>query len=42
MTYRVAGALTMESAKLAALVDQVMGTQLSRLRDFASGGPVGP
>jgi len=42
MTYRVAGALTMESAKLAALVDLVMGTQLSRLRDFASGGPVGP
>jgi len=42
MTYRVAGALTMESAKLAALVDQGMGTQLSRLRDFASRGPVGP
>jgi len=42
MTNRVAGALTMESAKLAALVDQGMGTQLSRLRDFASRGPVGP
>ncbi len=28
MTYRVAGALTMDSAKLAPLVDQVMGIQL--------------
>jgi hypothetical protein len=42
MTYRVAGSLTMESAKLAPLVDQVMGIQLNRLRDFASGRPVGP
>ena len=42
MTYRVAGALTMESAKLAPLVDQVLGTQLNRLRDIASGGPAGP
>ena len=42
MNYRVAGAFTMESAKLAALVDQVMGTQLNRLRDFASGAPAGP
>jgi uncharacterized protein YndB with AHSA1/START domain len=42
MTYRVAGALTMDSAKLAPLVDQVMGIQLNRLRDFASGRPVGP
>jgi uncharacterized protein YndB with AHSA1/START domain len=41
MTYRVAGALTMESAKLAPLVDQVLETQLNRLRDFASGGPAG-
>lgn len=41
MTYRVAGALTMESAKLAALVDQVLGTQLNRLREFASGRPAG-
>jgi uncharacterized protein YndB with AHSA1/START domain len=42
MTYRVAGALTMDSAKLAPLVDQVMGTQLNRYRDFASGRPAGP
>ena len=41
MTYRVAGALTMESAKLAPLVDQVMGSQLSRLGNFASGRPAG-
>lgn len=41
MTYRVAGILTMDSAKLAPLVDQVMGIQLGRLRDFASGRPVG-
>jgi len=41
MTYRVAGALTMESAKLAPLVDQVMGVQLGRLRSLASGGPAG-
>jgi len=42
MTYRVAGALTMESAKLAPLVDQVMGIQLNRLKEFASGRPPGP
>jgi uncharacterized protein YndB with AHSA1/START domain len=42
MTYRVAGQLTMDSAKLAPLVDQVMGIQLGRLRDFASGRPVAP
>jgi len=41
MTYRVSGALTMESSKLATLVDQVMGVQLNRLRDFASGRPAG-
>ena len=32
MTYRVSGALTMESAKLAPIVDSVMTTQLERLR----------
>ena len=42
MTYRVAGALTMDSTKLAPLVDQVMGIQLNRLRDFASGRPGWP
>jgi len=42
MTYRVAGAPTMDPAKLAPLVDQVMGIQLNRLRDFASGRPAGP
>ncbi len=42
MTYRVSGALTMDSAKLAPLVDQVLGVQLNRLREFASGRPVGP
>lgn len=42
MTYRVAGALSMDSAKLAPLVDQVMGIQLNRLRDFAGGRPAGP
>jgi uncharacterized protein YndB with AHSA1/START domain len=42
MTYRVAGMLTMDSAKLAPLVDQVMGIQLGRLRSFASGAPAGP
>lgn len=41
MTYRVAGILTMDSAKLAPLVDQVMGIQVNRLRDFASGRPAG-
>jgi hypothetical protein len=42
MTYRVAGVLTMDSAKLAPLVDQVMGIQLERLRTVASGAPAGP
>ena len=42
MTYRVAGVLTMDSAKLAPLVDQVMGIQLGRLRSFVSGAPAGP
>jgi uncharacterized protein YndB with AHSA1/START domain len=37
MTYRVAGALPMDSAKLAPLVDQVMSMQLGRLRDYSSG-----
>ena len=42
MTYRVSGSLSMASAKLAPLVDQVMGIQLGRLRSFASGAPAGP
>jgi uncharacterized protein YndB with AHSA1/START domain len=42
MTYRVAGVLSMDSAKLAPLVDQVMGIQLGRLRSFAAGAPAGP
>jgi hypothetical protein len=42
MTYRVAGMLTLPSAQLAPGVDQVMGTQLDRLRAFAGGAPVGP
>jgi uncharacterized protein YndB with AHSA1/START domain len=41
MTYRVAGALSMDSAKLAPLVDQVMGIQLERLRSFSAGAPAG-
>jgi uncharacterized protein YndB with AHSA1/START domain len=36
MSYRVAGGLTMEPAKLAPLVDQVMTGQLERLRNFAN------
>jgi uncharacterized protein YndB with AHSA1/START domain len=36
MTYRVAGDLTMDSTKLAPLVDQVMGSQFERLRDYAN------
>ena len=39
MTYRVAGVFTMDSAKLAPLVDQVMGTQLGRLRNFRKRAP---
>jgi hypothetical protein len=42
MTYRVAGILTMDSAKLAPLVDQVMSIQVGRLRTFASGRPLEP
>ena len=34
MTYRVAGGLTMESAKLAPIVDGVMGVQLGRLKSY--------
>jgi hypothetical protein len=36
MSYRVGGALTMESAKLAPLVDQVMTGQFERLRKYAN------
>jgi hypothetical protein len=36
MNYRVAGALTMDAARLAPLVDQVMGGQFDRLRNFAN------
>ena len=36
MTYRVSGALSMDAAKLAPLVDQVMNGQLERLRDYAN------
>jgi hypothetical protein len=39
MTYRVAGALTLESAKLAPIVDQVMSGQLQRLRDHVGKSP---
>jgi len=35
MTYRVSGALTMESAKLAPIVESVLNTQLERLRAHA-------
>ncbi len=38
MTYRVSGAFTMESAKLAPIVDQVMRTQLDRLAAFTGSG----
>ena len=41
MTYRVAGVLTMESAKLAPLVDQVMGIQLGRLATSQAGPRLG-
>ncbi len=34
MTYRVAGGMTMESAKLAPIVDFVMGVQLGRLKAY--------
>jgi uncharacterized protein YndB with AHSA1/START domain len=39
MTYRVSGALSMDAAKLAPLVDQVMTAQLERLRGFIKPGP---
>jgi len=43
MTYRVAGNFTMDSAKLAPLVDAVLGLQFERLRAFAdTGSPVAP
>jgi hypothetical protein len=38
MTYRVAGAFTMDAAKLAPLVDQVLTLQLKRLGAFADTG----
>ena len=38
LTYRVAGAFTMDSAKLAPLVDQVLTLQLKRLGEFADTG----
>jgi Polyketide cyclase / dehydrase and lipid transport len=37
MTYRVFGAFTLESAKLAPIVDQVMRNQLERLAAYAGG-----
>jgi uncharacterized protein YndB with AHSA1/START domain len=40
MTYKVAGALPLDAAKLAPMVDQVMSMQLNRLRDYASGRPL--
>ena len=36
MSYAVAGALTMDAAKLAPLVDQVMAGQLERLRNYSN------
>ena len=42
MTYRLSGALTLESTKLAPAVDQVMVGQLARLASMASGRPIGP
>lgn len=36
MTYAVAGALTLDAAKLAPLVDQVMTGQFERLRNYAN------
>ena len=39
MTYRVAGVLTMDSAKLAPLVDQVMGIQLESAPGFRQRAP---
>lgn len=36
MTYMVAGAITMDAAKLAPLVDQVMAGQFERMRNYAN------
>jgi uncharacterized protein YndB with AHSA1/START domain len=41
MTYRVSGALTMEAAKLASIVDMVMSTQLTRLKALGDGAKAG-
>jgi hypothetical protein len=41
MNYRVAGAFTMQAAKLAPLVDQVMDGQLERLRAHLNTGKAG-
>ena len=41
MTYRVSGALTMEAAKLAPIVDMVMTTQLTRLKALGDGVKAG-
>ena len=38
LTYRAAGAFTMDSAKLAPIVDQVLTVQLRRLGAFADAG----
>jgi hypothetical protein len=35
MTFRVSGAMTMGSAKLAPIVDQVMNVQLGRLKAYS-------
>jgi hypothetical protein len=42
MTYRAAGNFTMDSAKLAPLVDQVLGVQLERLKTFTDTGRAAP
>lgn len=36
LTYRVSGSLTLDSAKLAPGVDQVLASQFERLRDYAN------
>jgi uncharacterized protein YndB with AHSA1/START domain len=38
LTFRASGNFTMETAKLAPVVDQVLGQQLARLREFADTG----
>jgi uncharacterized protein YndB with AHSA1/START domain len=40
MSYRVSGALTMEAATLAPVVDQVMGIQLGRLKAYSDSGKI--